>query len=335
MKAKRLVYLGYYFKELDRSKLNKFIDYAVQRSRWSKSRLWRDALRSVVRYNVSILDYFYFRFYELDEADRRTYAGTGFMYEYQLLMNPKGARDRLEDKIAFLRTYHEFVNRRYATLRQLQQDTTLAHRMLTNGSGKVVLKGSRGQVGAEVKIIEASDYTPAQLQYYMELHGLDLLEEYVVQHRELRRLSNTGLNTIRVFSQLNNNNEVDFLGARLRLTVNSPVDNMAAGNVAAPIDVETGIISGPAVYSDITKAPVAIHPVTGEQIVGFQVPFWSESLKMIRAAALLYPYNRSIGWDVAITDEGPELIEGNHNWCKLLWQLPVQQGLKARLEQYL
>jgi hypothetical protein len=56
---------------------------------------------------------------------------------------------------------------------------------------------------------------------------------------------------------------------------------------------------------------------------------------MVRKAAVLFPENRSIGWDIAITKDGPELIEGNHNWCKLLWQLPVKQGLKKDLEKNL
>jgi hypothetical protein len=55
---------------------------------------------------------------------------------------------------------------------------------------------------------------------------------------------------------------------------------------------------------------------------------------MIKKAALLHPENRSIGWDVAITNNGPELIEANHDWCKLLWQLPVKKGLKHVLENY-
>ena len=109
---------------------------------------------------------------------------------------------------------------------------------------------------------------------------------------------------------------------------------MAAGNIAAPINLETGQVNGPGVYSDITKDDEFKHPVTGVELVGFQIPYWSESLQMVIDAALLHPQNRSIGWDVAITDKGPELIEGNHDWCKLLWQLPVKKGLKSILEKH-
>ena len=51
-------------------------------------------------------------------------------------------------------------------------------------------------------------------------------------------------------------------------------------------------------------------------------------------AASEMPENSSVGWDIAITENGPELIEGNHNWCKLLWQLPVKKGLKHVLDKY-
>ena len=48
------------------------------------------------------MDYFQLRFYEQNEAQKQKYAGTGFMYEYQLQMNPLRYRDILEDKIKFL-----------------------------------------------------------------------------------------------------------------------------------------------------------------------------------------------------------------------------------------
>ena len=147
-------------------------------------------------------------------------------------------------------------------------------------------------------------------------------------------LSPSGLNTVRIFTQLTSEG-VDFLGARLRISVNSPVDNMAAGNLAAPVDLETGTVSGPGVYSDITKSDCNIHPITKKQITGFKIPFWNAVIETSVGAALLCPENRSVGWDIAITESGPELIEGNHNWCKLLWQLPVKQGLKMELGKYL
>ena len=94
------------------------------------------------------------------------------------------------------------------------------------------------------------------------------------QHEELNRLSPSGLNTLRVVTQINKEGGVDVIAARLRITVNSMVDNLAAGNLAAEVDLKTGKVNGAAVYSDITKEDAAIHPVTGEPIRDFKVPLF-------------------------------------------------------------
>lgn len=331
---KRLLYLAYYFRELDKVKLASFMNHVSRKYNLSKFRIWTDIIRSSMKYNISILEYFQFHFYRMPQAERASFAGTGYMYEYQLLMNPKSARMVLEDKLLFLKEYGEFVKHDFASLADLQNERTAA-RLLSNRSGKVVLKSSDGQCGIGVEVKDVKDLTPAALIQRMKETSNDLVEEFVIQHDELMRLSPSGLNTIRIITQLNEHDEVDIIGARLRISVNSSVDNLAAGNIAAPIDVQTGKVEGNGVYSDITRNEEAIHPVTGVPIRGFQVPFWPETVSMIKRAALKNKNNRSIGWDIAITNQGPELIEGNHDWCKLLWQLPVKKGLRPVLESYL
>jgi hypothetical protein len=335
MKAiRRLIYLFYYIKETNFRQLSSFIKYSTSFKGKSRASILADAVCSVFKYNISLKDYFCFRFYLLRGSEREKWAGTGYMYEYQLRMNPKGARDLLEDKIKFLNHFRAFIKREYASLSKLKSNQQITERMLANSSGRMVLKGSHGQVGAEVEVIQCNIYTPLTLIKYMEGMKFDLAEEYVMQHPSLMALSPSGLNTIRVFTQYNKG-QVDILGARLRVSVNSSVDNMAAGNLAAPVDLETGVINGPGVYSDITKKDETIHPITGKSITGFAVPHWKDVIELAIAAALLTTENKSIGWDIAVTEIGPELIEGNHNWCKLLWQLPVKQGLKRELIKYL
>ncbi len=334
MKAWRVVYFLYYVKELDKTKFRKFLRFAANISHKSALVLCFDILFSSFKYNISILDYFYFKFFNLTKEERNKWAGTGYLYEYQLYMNPRNVRKVLENKIMFLNRFSAFTKRNFADIPQLRSDKDHLIRMLNNKSGRLVIKGSSGQTGSEVEVINCIDLDPDSLLGIMGEKGYDLVEEYVVQHPALMELSPSGLNTVRVFTQLTSAG-VDFLGVRLRISVNSPVDNMAAGNLAAPVDLETGTVIGPGVYSDITKSDCSVHPITGKPILGFKIPFWNEVIEMSTRAALLCPENRSIGWDIAITENGPELIEGNHNWCKLLWQLPVKKGLKMELGKYL
>lgn len=331
---KRLIYFLYYLKSIDRKKFGTYINHASITTGRKKGAILFDNIMSSFLNNVSLLDYFYFKFYELSRPERLKWAGTGYLYEYQLRMNPIHYRKVLEDKIDFLTYYKPFVNRSYASLEELKKIPELTEQLLNNESGRLVLKYARGQVGAEVGVIQTYKFTAHKLLEYMQSNGYNLAEEYVAQHPDMNELSPSGLNTIRIITQINNG-QVEILGARLRISVNSVVDNMAAGNLAAPIDLSTGRVTGPGVYSDITKPDESIHPVTGVRIVGFQIPFWQEVCQMAGDAAIFDTRNRSIGWDIAITQNGPELIEGNHNWCKLLWQLPVKKGLKSELEKYL
>lgn len=334
MKLLRLQYLVYYLTKLDRKKFKLFIDFAKTACGKSRFFLLCDSVISVFIYNISLLEYFQFRFFEKNKTERKKWAGSGFLYEYQLKMNPRSVRIILQDKIKFLNHFRSFVKRNFADLQTLKLDHDITNGLLANNSGKLVLKGSRGQVGAEVEIISCKDFVPETLIKYMISKKYDLAEEYVKQHAEMMELSPSGLNTVRILTQLDEGN-VYILGARLRVSVNSPVDNMAAGNLAAYIDIKTGTVNGPGVYSDITKEDMTNHPVTGKAIAGFNIPFWDEAVNLSREVALYSPGNRSVGWDIAITENGPELIEGNHNWCKLLWQLPAKKGLKHELEQYL
>ncbi len=331
---KRILYLGYYIKQMDWKKFSLFLNYTARQTKRNKISILIDVLYCVFVYNISILEYFQFRFFEKNREERQQWAGTGYMYEFQLIMNPKEARNILDDKTLFYKEYQAYFVHTVADIADLKMNKFILEKLLKTKSGKLVFKVADGKCGVAVEIKNASEFDENSLISFMENNKFDLVEEFIIQHPKLNALSPTAVNTVRIFSQLNQNNEVEILGCRQRISVNSSVDNMAAGNLAAPINEKTGIVNGPAVYSDITKTQESKHPVTGVAIEGFEVPFWPETIAMVKEAALLHPQNRSIGWDIVITENGPGFIEGNHDWCKLLWQLPVNKGMKSVLEAY-
>ncbi|MFT6443714.1 MAG: hypothetical protein ACJASM_003277 [Salibacteraceae bacterium] len=330
----RLLYIGYYFKQLDWEKLKSFIDFAKKTTDKSGLKLFLGMLIDSYRYKISLLEYYQFGFYRgVSNSEKENWAGTGYMFEYQKVMNPLGKREILNDKTLFHKKYKDYFKHHVLDLAEMRLKPSSVQDMLK--MPKVVLKESEGKCGLGTAFVDSKGYTPESIVSYMEQSGFDLAETYITQHPDLNRLSPSGVNTVRIFTQLNAKNEVEILGCRQRVSVNSPVDNLAAGNLAATIDEKTGIIVGAAVYSDITKAKEEFHPITKVEFAGFQIPFWQECLDLVKKAALEHPQNRSIGWDIVITSEGPGLIEGNHDWCKLVWQLPVNQGLKPILENHL
>ena len=327
---RRLLYLGYYLRRMNWATLRRFMAFTKAQEGTSYMGQSLAILGCSLKYNISPLEYYQFGFSKLAPKDRATWAGTGTMYEYQLKYNPQGSRDLLRDKRLFFQAYRQFFRHQMLTVAELQADPNTA-RDLLNKHEKLVFKSATGNCGVGVRVELSRTFSPSSLLSFMHQHQYDLVETFAQQHPALSRLSPSAVNTVRIFTRLDITNRCVILGCRLRISVNSQVDNMAAGNLAAPVDQETGIVNGPGVYADITKQPVSEHPVTRVPIVGFQIPYWRDTLDLVDSASRLHPQNRSIGWDIVITPDGPGLIEGNHDWCKLVWQLPVKKGLKELL----
>jgi hypothetical protein len=331
MIIKRSIYSIYYIKQMKWDLLKKFLVFSSEHTGKYKTSLFFESLRDVYKYNISILEYFQFGFYSMSESEKKKWAGTGTMYEFQKTSNPVNERKILDDKRLFYQNYKEFFIHELYTLEELENNESLVKNLLSSNK-KLVVKESSGKAGVGVEIIETKELKGSDVISIMKKNGFGILETYINQHSSIHQLSPSGVNTIRIFTQIRKDGTYEVLGCRMRISVDSPVDNMAAGNLAAPLDEITGIINGPGVYSDITKAPESIHPITRVSIIGFQIPFWKEILEMTKKASLKHPQNRSIGWDIVVTENGPGFIEGNHDWCKLVWQLPVNKGLKYRLD---
>jgi hypothetical protein len=99
---------------------------------------------------------------------------------------------------------------------------------------------------------------------------------------------------------------------KMSLAADVTVDNFHQGGAVCQVDVATGEI-GPA-WDSWSKRPCVIHhthPATGARIAGARLPCWQETVEMVAKAAGLFPDRIMIGFDVAITDSGPVIIEGN------------------------
>jgi len=329
---RRLLYLGYYFRKMDWPLLRRFMGHVRDRLGKGHARQAVAFVMDSLRYNISPLEWYQFGFVSLTPGEKATWAGTGTMYEFQLRANPPASRGLLDDKRRFYQAYRPFFRHPVWNLEELAADRSLVGRILEEND-RLVFKDATGNCGKSVRILETAHLDAESLINWMVSERFDLVEGFVEQHADLQLLSPSGVNTVRIFTLIDQGGNYHVLGCRLRISVDSPVDNLAAGNLAAPIDERTGVVDAPGVYSDITRKPESVHPVTGKPIQGFQLPFWQETLDLVETASRQHPENRSIGWDVVITPDGPGLIEGNHDWCKLVWQLPVGRGLKSMLDE--
>lgn len=112
------------------------------------------------------------------------------------------------------------------------------------------------------------------------------------------------------------------------------VDNLHNGGIIADIDLETGELKTDG--QDFFNNVYVRHPDTGYPIKGFRIPFFEEMKQMIEKAGA--SFEALLGWDIAITESGPVIIEINSSPGAVILQVPyVMQriGMRHAVAKYL
>ena len=141
-----------------------------------------------------------------------------------------------------------------------------------------------------------------------------LLEEIVIQHKDLAAFCPDTVNTIRVYSFLDIHNVVHILATSGRFgRLGGVIDNVHnGGGYSAVIDPKTGIIVSDGCNNFHER--VQKHADTGKTFKGFQYPYWEKVCVVVKKMAKMLPQLRHVGWDIAVNDKGElVLIEANGN----------------------
>lgn len=162
-----------------------------------------------------------------------------------------------------------------------------------------------------------------------------ILQELVIQCKELENLYPSSVNTIRVETIYDRKSgNIELLPPLLRVgTRGNNVDNWAVGGLAVMIDMEKKCLGKYGFYKPHFGTKESKHPDTGIVFEGYKIPFLSEAINMAKEFHSFFPAIHSIGWDIAITDDGPCFIEGNDNWEISLVQI-CSHGLNKEFRKY-
>lgn len=152
-------------------------------------------------------------------------------------------------------------------------------------------------------------------------------------HHALAKLTTGALPTIRAVTCLNERGGPELIGAVFRMSVggNRTVDNLHAGGIAAAVDLVTGKLSSASnLGADARLGWLSVHPDTGARIEGSSLPNWEEAKQLAVEAHRVFADRVVVGWDIAILEDGPILIEGNGNPDMDIVQRFMRVGLRAQ-----
>ncbi|MBS7156995.1 MAG: hypothetical protein KH112_15505 [Sanguibacteroides justesenii] len=209
-----------------------------------------------------------------------------------------------------------------------------------------VIKTTESSHGENVWVIKNIEYENHDIVFtrfdgrqmlLSELLGREplIFESLIKQTKQLSDFNPSSVNTIRFMTTLFPDGEARVIATFIKIGRSGKcVDNAGGGgNVDACVDIETGKLCYTIQYKgwrnviDIQK-----HPDTGVQIEDVVINDWEVIKEKVIKFQKAFPFVKAAGWDIAITDNGPVIVEVNDMWDRT-GQLFIRRGWKPEIEE--
>ena len=190
-------------------------------------------------------------------------------------------------------------------------------------------------MGRSVELIDTATCGKTEQELFNEWisEGLHILEERVVQSDITAALNASSVNTIRCIT-LNTRESVIVPYCFMKVgRKGSFVDNGGAGGILVGIDKDTGVLNSDG-YDEL-NIQYEKHPDTGVTFKGFQLPEWETMLSICKEMSAKMDKVKYIGWDMAYTNHGWVVIEGNGISQMIGPQIVWKRGIKKEVSQFM
>jgi len=326
-------FINYVIKRLKKTKrmMNDFVEYDLNFIQ--KSIICIDLGLCIFVYGLGITDYFQYKFYARKRNSRKTFiVHRKRMTIIEKFNNPTD-REMFNTKSEFNKKYSNFIGRDWLLL----QDSTINEfKDFVYKHPRFISKVVDGSHGKGIEVVDLNDRAETLEAIYQELKQKNvIIEQLIEQHEELAKFNPSSVNTLRIVTLLDKDGTVRVMTANFRIGNGEKfADNFHHNGIASLLDVETGLVITSGI--DMNMNRYYIHPYTGEQIIGYQIPYWDKVVQVCKEAALVTPSVGYVGWDVAIDKNGEIIIiEGNSSADPDISQIPDQIGKWPLYKKYL
>lgn len=275
-----------------------------------------DYVFALIFCGASISDYFAYGFYKTRRSIRNDFITFRRYKKIQKIANDSKYIDVFRDKVHFNKYFEEYLGRKYLSFEGVSKEKFNEFiKCIIDSHSNLFVKDIYSERGMGVIKLDSQNMNSEELYDKLLADKKNyVLEEEIKQHKALCEFHPWSVNTIRVVTLYDTiEDKVHIMNARLRIGNNrNSVDNFHFQGIGANVDIETGVINS--VGYNVKNETFIFHPVTKKQIIGFQIPFWSECKNFVTEAAKKIPQVRYVGWDIVLLENGKfALIEGNDN----------------------
>lgn len=204
-----------------------------------------------------------------------------------------------------------FHGGKWKTLKQVLENDNQVHYFCklkdgNQGRGHVIIDYQNG------KFYKAGKEQPDE-EVYKELEN-HIIEPLIVQHEELNKVYDKAVSNIRLVTISHHGEIILYAQAILVGARGGSVSNLGFGGIIIGID-SNGLMKEQGIYKSASGfGSTKQHPDSGVVFSGFQIPMWQNAVELAKKGHAALRDIHSIGWDIAITPQGPIIIEANDAW---------------------
>ncbi len=302
----------------------------------------RDAIREDIvactkKYHISPLEYFLYDFEKRSDSERWEFCPNIDFKNSFLYLNKWSQRRYFSQKSKTAEKFAKYFKRPVVALR-LPRDTQKLEAFIREHKS-VFVKSDTSWGGQGIHKIDVDESTDVEKivaelvkEYCPQGHdGLVVAEKTIAQHEAMAKLHPQSVNTLRIITIKMKDRTVNFYPF-IRVGLGDAfVDNGGAGGAICALDPETGVVVGAATEERVFYTE---HPDTHEPLVGFRVPYYEQAVELAKELAEVVPQCRLVGWDLALTEDGWDLVEANTGPTVLV-QIASQVGVRRQYEALL
>lgn len=297
-------------------------------------------------YGCSVDEEFYLHFDQKTDMEKREFLVGNLRTVYAHYLNSGGGHERivnLADKYLLSQRLKPYYLR--DVIRIQDESDFSAFESFANKHDVFVVKPSNFYYGIGVHKTSLSDYgNNARLAFESILsegaaiherhpsrNPQMVVEELIVQDEKMAELHPSSVNAVRATAVRGKDGKIHLFYPWIKVGINGAfVASAALDGFDAGIDSETGVVitDGYQENGHVYK----IHPDSGIQIKGFQIPRWDELLVLVDKIMKELPEYGYIGWDLVLTPKGWCVMEGNYAG-EFIFQMFNGRGYKKEFEE--
>ena len=301
----KIIYLIKRIFKLDYANMFKIAKNISKKAKKPRLFIVLDMIYCGIVFQAGYYDYQEFEFYNLNNKQRKTYLTRGKNNEIVRRFNNPEYFHFIDNKIDLHKKFDKYMKRDCMCLENNNVDEFVT--FFANHKDIIVKPVDAGGGYGVEKYSFTNEKEARELYTKLVENEQFLIEECIKQHKEMNVLYDKSVNTLRMFTFLKDD-KAYFLQAVLKIGNGGVVDNFSSGGMYTYVN-DDGIVFVKAI--DQADNIFDVHPISKTPIVGFKVPMFNEAVELVKECAHVVPEVAYIGWDVAIGENGPEIIEGN------------------------